>query len=105
MSGILPGIRGNAGAPNAASFDPLPRDQARDSQNQLPHPCNQREREGGVARNAKQITNEYVAALLHAKRARHREHCRANCQDHTLQDERVDERRPQIQRVKREFSA
>ena len=102
MSGILPRVRGRAGAPDTARFNQLPRNQPRDSQNQFAHPCNQRERESGVTRNSEQITNDHVAALLHAEGARHWKHCRTNRQNHALKDHRVDERRLQTKCVKRD---
>src|SRR5215831_17777839 len=93
-------IRGEACAPHPPGLNHLPRNQARDSENQFAYPRNQGKRKSSVTGNAKEITNEHVAALLHAKGPRHWEHCRTDRENHALKDNRVDDGRSKPKCVK-----
>src|SRR6266487_3580692 len=100
--GILSSSRGQAPTPQATRFNHLPENESRDSETKLAHPCDQRQSEGRISGDAKKVTDEKITAFLHAQTSGNRKGRRANRQHHALQDQRVNECRVEIERVKRD---
>src|SRR6266542_4142786 len=102
LSGILPGVCSQARTPEAARFNQLPENQPRDAEGEFPNSCDQRQGEGSISGDAEKVADEKITAFLHAQTSGNRKGGRANRQHHALQDQRVNECRVEIKRVKRD---
>src|SRR6266542_1601833 len=88
--------------PESARFNQLPGNESRDNNGEFAHSCDQRQGEGRIPGDAEKVAYEKITAFLDAQTSRHRKSRRPNRQHHALQDERVNERRVKIERVKRD---
>src|SRR5947207_2046795 len=100
--GILSSSRGQAPTPQATRFNHLPRNQPWNSKSKFPHSRDQGEGEGCISGDAQKVSYEKITAFLHAQTSGNSKGGRANRQHHALQDQRVNECRVEIERVKRD---
>src|SRR5207247_975090 len=98
--GTLPNSRDQARTPEAARFDELPRNQPWNSESEFSHSRNQRQSESRISGDAQKVAHEKITTFLHAQTSRNRKGSRANRQHHALQDQRINECRVKIERVK-----
>src|SRR5256885_5342089 len=100
--GALSNHRCQASPQEATCFNHLPGNEPRDAECEFPHSCDQRQSESRVSGDAEKVADEKITAFLHTQTSGNRKGSRANRQHHALQDQRVNECRVEIERVKRD---
>src|SRR5256886_16528821 len=99
--GTLPNHCCQASPQEATRFNHLPGNEPWDAECEFPHSCDQRQGESRVSGDAEKVAHEKITALLHAQTSGNRKSSLASRQHHAMQDQRVNECRVKIERIKR----